>query len=183
MISIDWGTKIISVPKSYTSLISLTPFETRELDIDQFRLDLRALEAEVPGMPNLRTHAHNTEIVLGDVTLARVIAIINGYTITFEDGSYAVNLVGANSNILDVTNLNTVQIRSTNSAGLIVVDSGGGSCNETEIAEAVWDELTSGHNNGGSFGKLLIDLLSKASEVQHTLNVQSEMLKNKPNNP
>jgi hypothetical protein len=122
MISIDWLTKIIFVPKSYTQFVSFVLFEVRQLDIDQFRLDLRTLEAEVPGIVNTRTHSHNTSVEVGGVTLARVVTIINGYTITFEDGSYAVNLNGANSNIADVTNLNQVQIRSANSAGLTFSD-------------------------------------------------------------
>jgi len=122
MISIDWATQIIFVPKTYTQFVSASPFEIRQLDIDLFRLDLKAIEASIPGMPNLRTHTHNTTINVGGVTLARVVTIINGYTITFENGSYAVNLVGANSNIADVTNLNQVQIRSANSAGLTFSD-------------------------------------------------------------
>jgi hypothetical protein len=119
MISIDWATKIITVPKSYTTLITMSPFEKRSLDIDQFRLDLKALEASVEGMPFDDTHIHNTTVTVGATTLARVVSIINGYTITFENGAYAVELEGANSNIADVTNLNTVQIRSNNTAGLI----------------------------------------------------------------
>ena len=55
---------------------------------------------------------------VGGVILARVIQIINGYTVTFEDGQYAVNLVGANSNVGDVVNVNQVSVRSANSAGL-----------------------------------------------------------------
>jgi hypothetical protein len=122
MISIDWLTKIIFIPKSYTQFVSSGLFEIRQLDIDQFRLDLRTLEAEFPGIVNERTHTHNTTVEVGGVTLARVVTIVNNYTITFEDGPYAVNLNGANSNIADVTNLNQVQIRSANSAGLTFSD-------------------------------------------------------------
>ena len=76
------------------------------------------LEASQEGMPFLDTQSHNPPVTVGGVTLARVVEIINGYTVTFEDGAYAVNLVGANSNIGDVVNLNQVSIRSNNSAGL-----------------------------------------------------------------
>jgi hypothetical protein len=58
------------------------------------------------------------------VVLAMVIEIINGYTVTFEDGQYAVNLVGANSNVGDKVNLNDVSVRSANSAGLIRLETG-----------------------------------------------------------
>lgn len=118
-ISVDWGTKVITVPKSYTTLIQSTPSEIRELPLNQFRLDLKALEASAPGMPHLVTHRHNTEVLLGGIVYARTIEIINGYTITFEDGQYAVNLTGANSNVGDVVNVNQVSVRSQNAAGLI----------------------------------------------------------------
>ena len=119
MISIDWATKIISVPKAYLTLIQASPTEIRELPLNQFRLDLKALEAAVEGMAYLVTHRHNTEVTLGGIVYARTIEIINGYTVTFEDGNYAVNLTGANSNVGDVVNLNQVSVRSQNAAGLI----------------------------------------------------------------
>ena len=119
MITIDWGTKVISVPKSSLTLIQSTPVEILELSINAFRLELKELEASLDGIVNLRTHNHNTEVLLGGIVYARIVEIINGYTITFEDGQYAVNLVGANSNIGDVVNVNQVSVRSQNSAGLI----------------------------------------------------------------
>lgn len=119
VISIDWATKVISVPRDYMTLIQSTPIEIRELNINQFRLDLKALEASEEGAVFPDTHRHNTEVLLGGIIYARVVEIINGYTVTFEDGSYAVNLIGANSNIGDVVNLNMVSVRSNNAAGLI----------------------------------------------------------------
>lgn len=118
-ISIDWPTSVINVPKADTTLVTLTPFEIRELDLDVFRLALKDLEDSADGMAFLRTHTHQTTITIAGTTLARVVEIINGYTVTFEDGAYAVNLVGANSNVAEVLNLNTVSVRSFNSAGLI----------------------------------------------------------------
>lgn len=126
-ISVDWGTRVITVPKADMTLIQSNPFEVRELDLDVFRLALKALEDDEIGMAFPDTHQHNTEIVLAGATYARTIQIINGYTVTFEDGQYAVNLVGANSNVSDVLNLNQVSVRSFNSAGLIVVAGGSGS--------------------------------------------------------
>lgn len=117
-ISVDWGTKIITVPKADTTLVSLGPPEIRSLNVDTFRLELKALEDDVDGMVFPITHNHTAPVTVGGVTLARVVEIINGYTVTFENGSYAVNLQGANNNIGDVLNLNNVQVRSNNSAGL-----------------------------------------------------------------
>ena len=133
MITIDWGTLIISVPQSYLTLIGGAFYE---MDIDQFRLDLKDLEDSQQGIPFPDTHEHFTEVVLGGVTYARVVNIINGYTISFEDTGtpYRVTLTGANSNISDVTNLvANVSIDSRNSAGLVN--------NSADLAQNVWDYL------------------------------------------
>jgi hypothetical protein len=99
--------------------VQLTPVEIRELNINEFRLNLKDLEDNEEGMAFIDTHNHNTEVLLGGIVYARVVEIINGYSVTFENGAYAVNLIGANSNIGDVINLNQVSVRSSNAAGLI----------------------------------------------------------------
>jgi len=119
MISINWGTRVISIPKADTTLIQLTPFEIRELDLNAFRLALKDLEDSENGMAFPYTHNHNPPVSVGGVTLARVIELVNDYTVTFENGNYAVNLVGGNSNVADKVNLNTVSVRAANSAGLV----------------------------------------------------------------
>lgn len=121
-ITITWGTKIINVPKNYLTLISGSVYE---LDTNQMRLDLKALEDDEAGMPFPDTHSHNTTVTVGGVTLARVFQIINGYTVTFEDGQYAVELSGTNNNIPDVANVNQVSIRSFNTAGMIEAGTSG----------------------------------------------------------
>ena len=122
-ITITWGTRVINVPKSYLTLVSGSVYE---LDLEQFRLDLKDLEDDEEGIPHPDTHIHNTEVTLAGITLARTIEIINNYTVTFEDGQYAVEAKGANSNIADVMNLNQVSLRTFNSAGLIVHVQGSG---------------------------------------------------------
>jgi len=118
-VSIDWKTFVIYVPKDDLTLVQSSPTEIREMDLNWFRLELKALEAGAPGMPFTKTHEHFPEVQLGGLTFARVIEILDPYTVTFEDGQYAVNLVGANSNVGDVVNVNQVSVRSNNSAGLI----------------------------------------------------------------
>jgi len=115
-ITIDWGQKIIDVPQSDLTLVSGTLYE---LDIDTFRLALKALEDDEEGMPFLRTHNHNTELTLSGVTYARTVEIINGYTVEFEDGQYSVSCVGANHNLSDVKVANQVSLIINNAAGLI----------------------------------------------------------------
>ena len=122
---INWATKVITVYQADT-------FMTNEgggiytMDTDAFRLALKNEEDSEIGMVFDDTHRHNTEVVLSGVTYARFFEIINGYTITFEDGQYAVNLANSNNNIADVMNVNQVSLRSFNSAGLVVVEGGGG---------------------------------------------------------
>lgn len=140
-ITIDWGTLVINVPKADTTLIQASP-EIRQLDLNAFRLALKDLEDSEEGMTYPATHNHNPPVTVGGVTLARVLEIINGYTVLFEDGQYAVNLVGANSNVSDVTIVNQVSIRSANSAGL--VQGSGGGATPNDIAMAVWAAVVDG---------------------------------------
>ena len=117
-ITVDWLQKIIYVPKADLTLIQASPTEIRNLDANWFHGQLRSAEASEGGIVHLDTHNHNTEVTLGGLTFARVIEI-TGYTVTFEDGQWAVNITGGNTNIADVTNVNQVSVRPYNSAGLI----------------------------------------------------------------
>ena len=140
-ISIEWHTKIITVPKDY--LDATANPDVFNLDTDQLRLDLKALEDTETGIHYLDTHRHNTEVLLSGVIYARVIEIINGYTITFENGYYAVNFYGSNNNYADVTNVNFVSIRPNNSAGLIVDPA----INENlDYAGVVWYDTNNGYS-------------------------------------
>ena len=118
-ISVNWLTKVITIPKSDLTLVQSSPNEIYELNLNELRYWLHDEQDSVEGITNPEIFTHNTEVELGGITFARVIRIINGYTITFENGTYAVNLIGANSNVADVTNVNNVSVRPYNSAGLI----------------------------------------------------------------
>lgn len=117
-ITIDWDTKIISVNKADMILIQSTPTEIYQLNMDFFHTTLRDLEDDVDGIVYDTTHRYVAPISVGGVVLAAIVEIINGYTVTFEDGQYRVNLTGANTNLADVTNVNQVSVSSSNSAGL-----------------------------------------------------------------
>lgn len=122
-ISVDWPTKVITVPRADMQLIQSNPTEIRTLNLESFHLTLRDLEDDYDGMPWDRTHRYAAPVTVGGVQLAAVVEIVNDYTVTFEDGQYAVNLVGANSNVGDRVNVNQVSVRSANSAGLTFSDS------------------------------------------------------------
>lgn len=159
-ISIDWGTHVISVPKSYLTLSSGTIYT---IDTEQFRLDLKALEETFYGMAHLKTHLHNTTVTIAGVTYARAIQILAPYTVEFEDGQYTVILEGSNNNIFDVQNgilvQNQVQLIPTNSAGLQVVTQGSGVTEQDklDIADRVWDETVISHSTAGTTGQELQD--------------------------
>ena len=152
-ISINWGTKVITVLKTDMTMISATLYE---LDVNIFRLVLKDLEDDEAGMPFLRTHNHNTTVTVGGATLARVVEIINGYTITFEDGQYAVRLVGANNNIADVMNLNQVSLRTANTAGLIQL---GAAPSVAQIVAGIKMETY----DGVAYDQIIADLLASIS--------------------
>ena len=114
-ISVDWPNRVINVPQADLTLLSGTSYT---LDIDWFRLQLKDLEDEPEGILWPDTHVHTPPVTLSGSTYARFVEIINGYTVTFEDGNYGVALQGANNNIVDVLNRNQVGVIANNSAGL-----------------------------------------------------------------
>ena len=120
-ISINCATKVISVPKAYLTLVSGSLYE---MNVNTFRLDLKDWEDSDVGMAMPDTHRHNVAVTLAGTTYAQTLEIINGYTVTFEDGSYSVRCVGANHNIGDVKNVNSVSLIIGNSAGMIVASGG-----------------------------------------------------------
>jgi len=119
--TINWATKVITIPQSFLTYISGSLYE---LDVDELRLVLKDIEDSEEGMSFLDTHRHNTQVTLSGVTYARTLEIINGYTVTFENGNYTVRCVGANHNLADVKNVNYVSLIIGNSAGLIVSETG-----------------------------------------------------------
>lgn len=152
--TIDWLTKIITVPQSF--LIPLGG-DRYQLDVNDFRNALKDIEDNTDGMVFSDTHRHSTESVLSGVTYARQFEIINGYTITFEPTGtpYQVECVGANHNILDVKNVNHVSLVIGNSAGLIVTGGGSGGVSESDqvaIANKVWATLTANILTANSIG-------------------------------
>lgn len=125
-ITIDWLTKVISVPQADLTPVTGTLYE---LDTDWFRLQLKALEASEEGIPFEDTHVHNTQVTVAGTTFFRTIEIINGYSVEFTpDAQWSVRLSGSNNNIFDVQNgilvQNQVQVIAQNSAGGIVVETG-----------------------------------------------------------
>lgn len=118
-LSIDWATFTILVPRADLILVQSTPTEIRELNLNTFRAELKAIEASPEGMGFPKILDHYTAVNVGGIELAHVMVLLAPYTVTFEDGQYAVNLTRANSNVGDRVNVNQVSVRSANSAGLV----------------------------------------------------------------
>ncbi len=113
---VDYSTGVITIPQS--DLIYLEPGKYK-LDLNTFRKKCRDLEDDfVGGLSYSHMVDYNTAVDTGDVILARVVLIVNGYSVTFEDGQYAVLFDGANTNVHNYTNVNQVSIRPNNSTGL-----------------------------------------------------------------
>jgi len=121
MATVNWITGIISITRAEMTLIQAVPTEIRQLDINALRLELRDREEDPDGRPWSRTHDYNKAVNISGVQLALVVVFLDPYTITFEDGQYAVNLLGGNTNLADRVNVNQVSIRANNSAGLVQV--------------------------------------------------------------
>jgi hypothetical protein len=143
-ITIDWLTKIISVPQSDLTFISGTLYE---MDTDWFRLQLKAIEASEEGMPFEDTHIHNTQVTVAGTTFFRTIEIINGYSVQFTpDAQWSVRLAGSNNNIFDVENgilvQNQVQVIAQNSAGGQIVETGVSGLTSAESAQLSGIDIT-----------------------------------------
>lgn len=143
-ISINWLTKVITIPTSFLTLVSGAggPGSLYELDVNALRLALKDIE-DSDGMPYLDTHRHNSPVTLSGVTYTRTFEIINGYTVLFDESvndHYSVRCIGANHNLSDVKIVNTVSLIVGNSAGLIVAGSGLSSEQASQLLE-VWRDM------------------------------------------
>jgi hypothetical protein len=117
-ISIDYATNIIFVPRADLVLLQSVPSFIYQMNLEWFYRQVTDLQDDEAGSPYLTAVENTAPVNVGGVTLARVIQVINGYSVEFEDGQYAVNLTGANTNVQDVAVVNQVSIRPNNSAGL-----------------------------------------------------------------
>lgn len=139
-VNILYSTYEIFVSREALSLVQINPIEIRELNITDFHETLRDLEDDIEGMPFPANHSYVGPITISGVTLAQSMQILAPYTVTFENGEYAVNVTGGNSNVGDTVNINNVSVRVANSAGLVdntgVVDLS--PAERQAIAEYVW---------------------------------------------
>jgi len=152
IISINHLTKVIFIPKTSLTFLSGVLYE---LDVDAFRLALKDYEDDPDGMALIDTHRHNSIVSLGGVNYAQTFEIINGYTVEFEDGQYAVNCTGANHNLADVKVPNQVSLIVGNSAGLVVVQSNDLSTAVQDITDSVWNAPVATYTTSGTLAAFI----------------------------
>lgn len=168
MISVDWPSGVIFVPKSDTVLAGTDPITGREIrtyNTDTFRKQLRDLEDDPAGRTFPRTHDFNDVRNFGGTPFSAEIELnLAYYTVEFEDGTYRVVLQGTNNNIADAAVINQVSVQPSNSAGLVTVATGSGvtAQDKQDIADAVWDEAMVGHQTPGTAGRTLSRAEKKA---------------------
>jgi hypothetical protein len=128
-ITVNPATSVILIPKSDTEFVetnATTGYEIRSYDEYALMRELADyLDSEAGAtMPN--AFNHGTSVTISGIVFARLVSFLAPYTITFENGTYQVKLVGGtNNNMLDVLNPNSVSVIPANSAGLQTVNTGG----------------------------------------------------------
>ena len=118
-LTIDFANKIIYPDRADMTQIQSTPIEIYQLDLNSFHQGMRNLEDDEGGIWADVTHDYASPTTLSGVTYARLVEIINNYTVTFlPDSAWVVQVVGGNSNVGDRVNPNNVSVQVANSAGL-----------------------------------------------------------------
>lgn len=126
-ITIDPGTRTITLEQSDLTHVSGTLYE---LDTDAFRHAVGALMDDEMYIWLPQWVDRNPPYTVFGTTYAQKLEVISGFSIEFDDspGAYSVRLTGSNNNIADIQGgilvQNLVQAIPTNSAGLVVVDTG-----------------------------------------------------------
>lgn len=123
--SVDWISKIITIPTSDLVLVSGTRYQ---LPMADFLAECRRLEWEfTDGLwaPPILDHT-NAKLAFAGVDYAGFDEVINGYTCQVTGAATRVDLLGSNNNIIDVLIVTGVSIVPSNSAGLQLVSTGSG---------------------------------------------------------
>jgi hypothetical protein len=131
------------------------------LDMDWLRLELKDLEDDEAGIAFPDTHSHNTAVTLSGVVYARIVEIINGYTLTITPAfAGTVTCTGANHNLGDVYN-NTAgpTLIIGNAAGLVQTAVSGLTSTEAEDLELLRKFHTNDYGTDDSVSPAVIRLL------------------------
>ena len=123
--AVDWVAKIITIPTSDLTLVSGTHYS---IDMANLLAEVRRLEwafAEGLWAPAILGH-DDTKFDFAGANYAPFDEFINGYQVQFTGVATRVDLLGSNNNLVDVLIVTGVSIVPSNSAGLQIVNGGGG---------------------------------------------------------
>lgn len=146
--SVDWPDKTVFVPKADLTQVSAAP-EIYDLDVLAFWAAVHDIQ-DGEGITYATIMTSNAPASIGGVTLVRVVEIINGYRVEFEEGPYQVNLIGANNNILQARVQNQVSLNPSNSAGAIIISGGAGGFTPDDRTRLVRIDATTQTINGNN---------------------------------
>lgn len=149
--SVNWLTRVITIPTSDLTLVSGTRYS---LLMSDFLIEIRRLESEFSGglwAAQILEH-DNPKIDFAGSNYAGFDKIINNYTFQVTGAALRVDLLGSNNNLVDVVIATGVSIVPSNSAGLQLVSVGSGLSTEEHdkliglpqedvIATAVLDDI------------------------------------------
>jgi hypothetical protein len=132
--SVNWATKVVTVPLADLTLISGSNYS---LNTGDFWIEMRRLEASPgDGLWAEQTVEYVNTQVLSGITYSAIVKLINGYTWDTDTTNKNIFLIGFNSNLLDIfIPGNSISVLANNSGGKI--DAGGGGGGAT--AQEVWD--------------------------------------------
>jgi len=138
--TVDWITKVISVPTADLTPVSGNRYS---LNMADFLAEVRRLEwAFADGLwaPTILVHT-NTRFDFAGANYAPFDDLLNDYTVQFTGVATRVDLLGSNNDLIDVLIPTGVSIVPSNSAGLQLVDTGGGisETDKNDIRDKVWD--------------------------------------------
>lgn len=135
--TVNWNTKVISIPLGDLTLISGVNYSLDALD---FWIEVRRLEASpVDGLWAKQALDYVNSQLLSGITYVPIVKLINGYTWDIASSNINVSIIGANSNLLDFyTPANGISVLANNSAGNQITS---GAVAANVLAAAVWDHI------------------------------------------
>jgi hypothetical protein len=123
--TVDWITKVVSIPTADLTLVSGNHYSLLMSDcLDE----VRRLEwefAEGLWAPAIIDHS-DTRFDFAGANYAPFDDFINGYTVQFTGSATRVDLIGSNNDLVDILVVTGVSVVPSNSAGLQRVVVGGG---------------------------------------------------------
>lgn len=181
-ISIDWITKIFSIPQADLTFVSGTLYE---MDTQTYlRAGINTIMASEEGIVFEDALDHNVDYTVAGVNYARKIEMINGYSIQFTpDAQWSVRLVGSNNNLFDIENgilqQNQVQVIPSNSAGLVIVSTGTDIVVSALVAQKIdelfrWLGLKKGTTVRHTPGSIVVEEGESPNEISQTLTGDGE---------